>query len=515
MGKIGDLFVRLGLKSDDYKKGMADAKKETTSFSDKLGKMKAGAVAVWAAVGTAVLTFANEFRTATNKVNDAWEQTMAGIKAGWQTVLAELSNTSIDTSGSGSKLGNWFKNEANWWKQLFSRTKEAAQAGKEAAKAFDAEFELVNSVKLQRTLIAPELNKLYAEIRDTTLSPFAREEAMAKYRGLLQPIAQAEIDTYSNMLNAAVNEWQAGTGIVHNRTTEELVDFFKNIGTDPTGMAAKYSDLNAIYETKKGDKQNQRIFDIAVAWAAASAQMSGYEKEMARASVSIKKSMETMFNIGGDSPFMWAAKEMKDTKETIADVLDDIESEFDDFDVEIDMSDVDAHLEAFTQGIIDSTMEAKERAQMYGQVIEDAIIGSVTNGMQALTDVLFNLEDADSKQVLAAFIAPFGDTLKQMGAMIMAEGIAMEAFKKSFTNPYAAIAAGAALIAIGSVVSSGLQKLTANPAGGGSGSASSYGGGASSSAKNYEAELTVNVVGHISGSDIALSLDRTRKNQKR
>ena len=132
--------------------------------------------------------------------------------------------------------------------------------------------------------------------------------------------------------------------------------------------------------------------------------------------------------------------------------------------------------------------------------------------MQALTDVLFNLEDANSKQVLAAFIAPFGDTLKQMGAMIMAEGIAMEAFKKSFTNPYAAIAAGAALIAIGSVVSSGLQKLTANPASGGSGSASSYG---STAAQNYESTLTVNVVGHISGSDIALSLDRTRKNQKR
>ena len=41
---------------------------------------------------------------------------------------------------------------------------------------------------------------------------------------------------------------------------------------------------------------------------------------------------------------------------------------------------------------------------------------------------------------------------------------------------------------------------------------SSYG---STAAQNYESTLTVNVVGHISGSDIALSLDRTRKNQKR
>ena len=53
MGKIGDLWVRLGLKSDDYKKGMRDAQKETSTFSGKLGKMKAGALAVWAAVGAA------------------------------------------------------------------------------------------------------------------------------------------------------------------------------------------------------------------------------------------------------------------------------------------------------------------------------------------------------------------------------------------------------------------------------------------------------------------------------
>ena len=36
MGKIGDLFVRLGLKSDGFKKGMQDAKKETQSFGEKL-----------------------------------------------------------------------------------------------------------------------------------------------------------------------------------------------------------------------------------------------------------------------------------------------------------------------------------------------------------------------------------------------------------------------------------------------------------------------------------------------
>ena len=43
MGKIGDIWVRLGLKKDGYTKGLNEAKKETQGFGASLGKMKAGA----------------------------------------------------------------------------------------------------------------------------------------------------------------------------------------------------------------------------------------------------------------------------------------------------------------------------------------------------------------------------------------------------------------------------------------------------------------------------------------
>jgi hypothetical protein len=79
----------------------------------------------------------------------------------------------------------------------------------------------------------------------------------------------------------------------------------------------------------------------------------------------------------------------------------------------------------------------------------------------------------------------------------------MEAFKKSFTNPATAIAAGAALMAIGSAVSSGLQALTANPTGGGT--TASAGSSTMSTPQNYESTLTVEVVGKVSGSDIILA----------
>ena len=80
----------------------------------------------------------------------------------------------------------------------------------------------------------------------------------------------------------------------------------------------------------------------------------------------------------------------------------------------------------------------------------------------------------------------------------------------------AAIAAGAALIAVGSMVSSGLQRLISG-AGNGGGSAMSYGSSSSggAAALNYESTLTVEVTGKISGNDIVLSGKKTNDKNSR
>jgi hypothetical protein len=154
MGKIGDLFVRLGLKSEDYKKGINEAKKQTDSFGDKLGKVKTMAVAVWAAIGASIVKVAKDTIAATNQMGDAWAQNMAKVKASYRSVIAQIS------TNSGKEKG--------WWLRLFNPNDTAgynvganAQAAGEAAKkmtaAFDAEFELVNSIKLQKSMIQEKL----------------------------------------------------------------------------------------------------------------------------------------------------------------------------------------------------------------------------------------------------------------------------------------------------------------------------------------------------------------------
>lgn len=524
MGKLGDLWVRLGLKSDDYKKGIDKAKKETKGFGSTLANMKAGALAVWAVIGTAATKMATDFIAATNAIGDAWGKRMGAMKAAYQSFLADAASGwkalfktgAFFIGGGGTGIG---KDVVDFWRNTFGNAKEAAKAGAEMTAAFDAEFELVNSIRLQREQISGELNELYVKMRDTTLAPGVRRAASERYKALLQPLADAEIAVYSSMMEAASKAWQAGSNGLLSReySTAEMTDFFANYGTNPEAMKAKYPELQAVYETRKGDAQNSVIFDTATKLAAATNEMSRVDKEMGKVTLSINKQLAEQ---------QGALVTLMSTLETeLNDVLDEdieeavsaIEDAFNDMELEVPEINTDA-----LDASIDEVLAAAERYQHELDLVQamndtalNGIFNSMQNGIQALTDAMFQIEGADWKSVLAAFIAPLGDTMKQMGAMIMAEGVAMSAFKKSFTNPAAAIAAGAALMAVGSLVSSGLQRLVAG-AGNGGGSAMSYGGSSGgAAAMNYESTLTVEVVGKISGNDIVLSGKKTNDKNSR
>lgn len=482
MGKIGDLFVRLGLKSEEFKKGMNDAQKQTEGFGGKLGKIKGVAVAAWAAIGASIIKVAKDTIAATNQMGDAWAQNMAKVKASYRSVIAQLSTNN--------------KREKGWWLRLFNpndttamevgaNAKAAGEAAKKMAEAFDAEFELVNSVKLQRAAIQQELNQLYVDMRDTTLSPSARKAAMERYKALLEPIANAEVAVYQNMLNTAVEAWQAGNMDILSRqySTAELTDFFSMYGTDAAGAKAKYGELASVYETRQNDEFNALLVDTMLKLENAQNEMSNIDKEMGRVATSIKKAL---------SP------------EVILEELEELDDELIDLDLEIpeiDTTNLDKALDEIQQNA-ERYREELAQIEQYNSMIEGAVVSATQNAMQALTDMMMGVEGADMKQVMAAFMAPFGDTMKQIGSMIMAEGVAMESFKKSFTNPYAAIAAGAALMAVGAAVSSGLQRLTANPVGSGTSTSTTS---TATTPMNYESTLTVEVVGKISGNDINIS----------
>ena len=506
MGKIGDLWVRLGLKSDDYKKGMKDAQKETSSFSSGLGKLKAGAIAVWAAIGAAVTKFATDFIGASNAMNDAWEQTMSKMKASYHNLITGISANT--------------KKEKGWWLRLFTpnsaegqqlgaSAKAAGDAAKEMTKAFDAEFELVNSVKLQKAMIQEELNDLYIKMRDTTLSPADRQAAAERYKALLQPLADAEVRIYGNMMEMASKAWQAGAGLSREYSSAEIKDFFANYGIDPEGTAAKYSELASVYENRKGDEQNQVIFDILTRLEQANAQMSDVNKVLSRTTNSIKKELQG-FELN-------LAEELEGGLQDVYAEIDAIDfSEIDLEFPEIDMSALDA-AEADLKDFANDWLEEQENIKHLNDMLSQDIAESLGGGLQAFTDMLFGLEDADARGVLAALMQPFADTAGQLGGMLMAQGIAVEAFKTSLESLQGgvAIAAGAALLAVSAAMKSGIKAL----AKGSSAGSASYNSGSpyksTTDALNYDSTLTVYVEGKISGSDILIAGSSQQKKWNR
>ena len=102
-------------------------------------------------------------------------------------------------------------------------------------------------------------------------------------------------------------------------------------------------------------------------------------------------------------------------------------------------------------------------------------------------------------------LAVIGQFLVQMGEMLIAYGIGMDAFKKAFTNPWAAIAAGAALVFIGSAIS-GFAKAGPGGSGGGAVAASGY---SNYSASSGAAVLSGNVVFELEGTKLRGALNNT------
>jgi hypothetical protein len=532
MGKIGDLWVRLGLKSDEYKRGIKDAQKETQGFIGKLSNMKAGALAVWAAIGASVTGFAKQMISATNSVGDKWARFTAQAKAGWDTFLQSLSSMN--------------------WNDFIGRFKDATAAAKELQNALDAEFEISNSIRLQKASMAEELAQLEILARDQTKTYKERAEAAQKYLTMVEPLYKQELDLAKKLEDAQLGKWLSGSGISDSeQVRKDLRNFLVAYGKDQnlinslgimldansrtlTGstklakaqlngnkeyiaqyraasqFVADYQKNNGygtsiyalanIYEKMRGDADTKPLVDAMIAAGEAAGAFNAETRKMQSALNAARAQMSenvTMLDLPTNPTQL---KSFVDEIEAF-----DLGSIMSEMGIEEGMADVENDMKAF----LDSWAQDVQSVAQLNQMLSDSFVSAFGNGMQAITDLMMGIEGADMKSVMAAFLAPFADTMKQMGSMIMSEGIAMTAFKKSFSNPAAAIAAGAALIAVGSAVSSGLQRLTANPTGGSAGStatSSSYG---SSELQNYESTLTVEVTGRISGNDIVLSGKKT------
>lgn len=224
------------------------------------------------------------------------------------------------------------------------------------------------------------------------------------------------------------------------------------------------------------------------------------EKWLAKSSVELQafgeKTFADSFNKAEDI-FAKLNKEFseevaEDFADNFADALDAIEGDF-------GFTDTYGKYKAF----LDSMVEATEQAS---KTMQQAIVYGISDSLQTLTDGLLGVSELDAKGVFAALLTPMADACITIGELIMATGLANLAFKKSLSNPYAAIAAGAALVGIGALAKSGINKAL-NGAGSASAASgtSSAGAGSSGTTPTYQGEMTIYVKGEIKGDAIAIS----------
>ena len=292
MGKIGDLFVRLGLKNDDFKKGMNEAKTETEGFGSKLNKVKGAAVAAWAAIGAAAMKFAKDVITSTNRTADAWDMFIAKSKAGWNTFLQTLSSWNWD---------NWI-----------GRIKEATRAAENLQSALDASFEIKNSIELQKSAMAEELASLQVLMRDVSKPYEIRAKAAQDYLDKVKPIYQQEIDLANKLFEAQQGRWLAGTGLADNEQTRaDLMKFLVDIGKDANlyNDLAQYVAAQDIIDKQSGKsiknygKLNQAYSDRAIAAGNIAGARSQYETDI----VALFRAYEQMRGDADTAPLIQAA----------------------------------------------------------------------------------------------------------------------------------------------------------------------------------------------------------------
>jgi hypothetical protein len=135
-------------------------------------------------------------------------------------------------------------------------------------------------------------------------------------------------------------------------------------------------------------------------------------------------------------------------------------------------------------------IKGQDAAEQFGEGVKSTIESSLEGVGEIIGNAMTGKGDFGK-----GLLNEMGTFAKRMGALLIAYGMGMDAFKKAFTNPYVAIAAGIALIAVGSAIS---NMASSGPAGSGGGGYSSGGGGGSYAG----AGMQIKVVGVLRGEDI-------------
>ena len=544
MGKISDLWVRLGLKKDEFDKGIDDVKKKGKETEGVFSKIKGAGLAVWAAIGASAIKFAGDLKGKTNALSDAWDVMTAKMQARWNTFLEAVTN---GFDGFTNKM------------------KQSVAAAEAYAQAMDANFEIQNAFKLQRAEMAAELAALEIAMRDATKTFDERLKAIADYKEKQGKLYKDIADQANFLKEKTLDKFIAGGDLPNTQQVrDDLTKLLKNGFADRELLGALGTMLGREKEQKAAEDliayqrsigQYNPEFEAAyMAKVPAAVDLSKWQKDYGTDLVELYRLYN---NYRNDAEVMqlvqslidaWQAEAQQDidqrristleaslrnqqaneqkaheiaagVEQTFEEVLAEARREIEEGMMEdialdpIEIVPIEFDFKANEEGLEEiKNKYAKHLAdiQYLNDQFNAALNESIVGGVQAITDVMAGLDGMDASHILSALMNPFADMAIQLGTMLIATGTGVEAFKKSLEglDGPVALAAGIALVALGSAMKSGIRNL----AQGGGTSASTYSGGSSGGVQTIESEMTIYVEGKISGNDIVLAGQKTLRN---
>lgn len=629
--KIGDIWVKLGLKKDEFSRGIKEAGNETRSFADVvkgIGTAAKGAFGFAVIAAGALAKTIKDLSTQSQALGDSVERFTAGMSAMFDT---------LKTSIASLDFGN-----------VITNLREANRYARDLYDAVDAIGEISTGYNIANARQQKHINDLRLKLQDVTISDKERLNAGKELLEIYQKLEQNPTRGFKNIQDKTLDYYMQRMGVTLEGKTEDqlskmrkkYVSFFEFLATEEgeaylaaaervnkngglnsklgqtmignaayKGMA-EYARLAIMYSAKMSDEDRENVERAVVGYYQQEAKYSeetlriqarisqikkgGEKKEESKQthidsidkiranSYDPVKSIAENYRINlkefrkyGQDTTALSDKFQRDLVKALSfdakpdDLLESIMSDterlkrhydeilaiMEEFNIdssklkekynlllveadnneiaelerendaidEINRSILEKFVEKYNVNVDrvgpdlrKMTDDALYSAQRMGQsmllvkdIIEDlrdAVIGGFSDAVQELADQFAGLEDINPGRVFEALLTPLADMAIKEGEILMAQGVGVEACKKALDNlnGVPAIAAGAALIAIGAAAKSGLKALAG---GAGATTATTYTGATSTAAQTQtiQTEMTITVQGRLRGSDIYLS----------
>lgn len=558
MGILGELWVKLGLKNEGLNKGLEQSKQKVDGFAQYMGKL--GGIMATAFSIKEIVAFTNRAAELANKA--------AGVRKAFDALnkpnlLADLRRATMGTVDDLQLMQRAVqaKNFKIPLDQLATYLQFATKRANETGQSVDYLVDsIITGLGRQSTLILDNLGISAAEIRDNMKDGASMADAVGKIIKEQMGDAVTEIDNAAlatGRLTAAWTNFQIAAGESSpwnaiKQTTAALLEnatsFMTNAPAWKKWMAALFPVLGAGFAVSSETKPEST---------ATGAQGGGTTTEETKKETKaliplIQKRKDEIELLEKRRNLSANETEIRNINDQIAALKEELRllemtnAEFAEYQAGQDHSfkpvegifdlpkieaNTNAGVEALRRAreaweqecaeIAAKTKDWQDKVDEAAEAFNQSIVSGISGGVQELARALTDLEGANLGTVIQALLSPMADALIAAGEMIIAEGIAVEAFKSSLRDldGKRAIVTGAALIAIAAAAKAGLQAIGNNPKGAGgygNNSVTSYSGGYGVNGNNYaQAAASYTLTTTLKGQDLLLAIQRTQNNNRR